>query len=64
MMYTFGDVSFFFVYIAHEFTSRPTLHSQKLNNTLQTYVKKAIKMEEAEELKTKLEAAGATVEIV
>ena len=38
--------------------------SQKQNNTLQTYVKKAIKMEEAEELKTKLEAAGATVEIV
>jgi ribosomal protein L7/L12 len=36
----------------------------KQNNTLQTYVKKAIKMEEAEELKTKLEAAGATVEIV
>jgi ribosomal protein L7/L12 len=47
-------------------TNLLSIHSplSKQNNTLQTYVKKAIKMEEAEELKTKLEAAGATVEIV
>jgi len=54
----------FFSYIL--LTNLLPVHSplSKQNNTLQTYVKKAIKMEEAEELKTKLEAAGATVEIV
>lgn len=62
MMHTFLTYHFF-VLIAHEFNPVHYLLS-KQNNTLQTYVKKAIKMEEAEELKTKLEAAGATVEIV
>jgi hypothetical protein len=59
-MYTFLAYHFFVL------TNLLPIHSplSKQNNTLQTYVKKAIKMEEAEELKTKLEAAGATVEIV
>ena len=63
MMYTFV-MYHFFSYIL--LTNLHPVHSplSKQNNTLQTYVKKAIKMEEAEELKTKLEAAGATVEIV